>query len=399
VYVQELLANKRSSYQTEKRYLHKHGHPVWILLSISLLRDDAQQPVYFIVQIQDISKRKATEAALLDSERRFRAIFDQTFQFMGLLEPDGTLLEANETALQFAGVASADVVGRPFWDAYWWTILPETQDQLKQAVAQAASGTFVRYEVDVRGSGDAIVAINFSIKPVLNDDGEVLLLIPEGRDITERKQAEQRVVASLREKEVLLQEIHHRVKNNLQVISSLLKFQTDKITDQQMLDLFNESQHRVRSMALVHEKLYQTHDFAQIDFAEYLKSLAAYLYRSYAGSTTNVKLETQSEPVLVKIEQAVPLGLIVNELISNALKYAFPGGSSGLIQLNLQRAADKQLCLTIRDDGIGLPSVVDIHQPDSLGLWLVSMLAKQVHGKIELDRSQGTTFVLTVQGV
>ncbi|HAA27041.1 MAG TPA: hybrid sensor histidine kinase/response regulator, partial [Cyanobacteria bacterium UBA8553] len=116
-----------------------------------------------------------------ESERRFRAIFDQTFQFIGLLKPDGTLLEANQTALDFGGISHADIIGRPFWEARWWTISPETQNQLKDAIRQAAAGEFVRYEVDVLGAGDTVATIDFSLKPVKDETGNVILLIPEGR--------------------------------------------------------------------------------------------------------------------------------------------------------------------------------------------------------------------------
>lgn len=140
---------------------------------------------------QQIAERKQAETALQDSERRFRAIFNQTFQFIGLMQPDGLLLEANQTALDFGGLARSQVVGRPFWQARWWSLSSETQEHLQAAIVQAAAGEFVRYEVDVLGAGDTIVTIDFSIKPVRNAAGDVVLLIPEGRDITAMKQAEQ----------------------------------------------------------------------------------------------------------------------------------------------------------------------------------------------------------------
>jgi PAS domain S-box-containing protein len=139
----------------------------------------------------DITERKRVEAALRESERRFRAIFDQTFQFVGLLKPDGTLLEANQTALDFGGFSLCDIVGRPFWEARWWTLSQETQTGLQSAITQAAGGEFVRYEVDVLGALEQVATIDFSLKPVRDETGQVVLLIPEGRDITDRKQAEE----------------------------------------------------------------------------------------------------------------------------------------------------------------------------------------------------------------
>jgi PAS domain S-box-containing protein len=146
-----------------------------------------------------------SEAALRESERRFRAIFDQTYQFTGLLAPDGTLLEANRTALDFAGLSRDEVVGRPFWEARWWTLMPETQQRLQTAVAEAATGQFVRYEVDVRGAGDAVATIDFSLKPIADEAGRIVLLIPEGRDITQRKRAEEALRQSEEQVRLLLE--------------------------------------------------------------------------------------------------------------------------------------------------------------------------------------------------
>jgi PAS domain S-box-containing protein len=155
---------------------------------------------------QQITERQKAEEALREGERLFRAIFDQTFQFMGLLKPDGTLLEANQTALSFGGLTHTDVINRPFWEARWWTISPETQNRLKAAIAQAASGQFVRYEVDVKGSGDTVATIDFSLKPVFDKNGQVVLLIPEGRDITDRKQAERALRQAHDELEIRVQQ-------------------------------------------------------------------------------------------------------------------------------------------------------------------------------------------------
>ena len=202
-YVRQLLEGKIRSYEMEKRYFHKQGHVVWILLSGALVRDAEGKPLYFIGQIQDITKRKQTEEALRESERRFRAIFDQTFQFVGLLKPDGTLLEANQTALGFGGIHHGDIVGRPFWEARWWTISTETQNKLKDAIARAAAGEFVRYEVDVLGAEDTVATIDFSLKPVFDEAGNAILLIPEGRNISDKKQVEE----ALRQSEALFRSL------------------------------------------------------------------------------------------------------------------------------------------------------------------------------------------------
>jgi len=201
--IKQLLSGEIRSFQLEKSYYHKLGHIIWILMNVSLVRDAQGVSSYFVAQIQDITERKQTEAALQESERRFRAIFDQTFQFMWLLKLDGTLLEANETALNFGFLQPKDVVGHLFWQTRWWTS-QETQTQLFSAIAQAAKGEFVRYEVDIIGAGEIVQTIDFSLKPVLDETGKVVLLISEGRDISDTCGTLRERVAALHERKLAL---------------------------------------------------------------------------------------------------------------------------------------------------------------------------------------------------
>ncbi|MBD2102432.1 histidine kinase dimerization/phosphoacceptor domain -containing protein [Leptolyngbya sp. FACHB-261] len=214
-------------------------------------------------------------------------------------------------------------------------------------------------------------------------------------DVTERKQAEEQIKASLREKEVLLKEVHHRVKNNLQVISSLLNLQSDQIQDSQALEVFKESQNRVRSMALIHEKLYQSKHLASIDFSDYIRSLTDTLLRSYGNSANRIELSMSAGEVLLGIDTAIPLGLIISELVSNALKHAFTEQEPGMIRVGLHNGSNSELMLTVSDNGIGLPKDFDWQNSESLGLRLVNDLAEQLDGSIEFWNGNGTTFKLT----
>jgi PAS domain S-box-containing protein len=211
-------------------------------------------------------------------------------------------------------------------------------------------------------------------------------------DITARKQAEEQLKASLQEKEVLLKEIHHRVKNNLQVVSSLLDLQADYITDEPAHLILQESQNRIKSMALIHERLYRSNDLARINFAEYVEDLIHHLLRSYGNLTGRVSLQHYIAPVSLSIETAIPCGLIINELVSNALKYAFPQGRAGVIEVELQVSDQRQLLLTVKDNGIGLPTGIDFRRVKSLGLTLVMTLVKQLKGNIEFHSQSGTEF-------
>jgi PAS domain S-box-containing protein len=211
-------------------------------------------------------------------------------------------------------------------------------------------------------------------------------------EINRRLEAEGRIRASLREKEVLLKEIHHRVKNNLQIISSLLNLQSGQIEDERADALFRVSQDRVRSMALIHERLYQSEDLARVDFAEYVRSLVGYLARSYTDLAGRVQVETDVGDVSLGIDAAIPCGLIINELVSNALKHAFPEGGEGRIRVELDGSREDGYCLVVSDDGVGFPEGVDFRETDSLGLQLVTTLVDQLEGRIELADAKGTGF-------
>ncbi|MBN3906868.1 MAG: PAS domain-containing protein [Nostoc sp. NMS1] len=601
-------------------------------------------------------------AKLQESDRRFRAIFNNTFQFTGLLTPSGTLLEANQTMLSFGGLKLENVINRPFWEAHWWTISPQTQEELKQAIALAAKGKFVRYKVDVLGANNRVATIDFSLRPLLDETGKVVLLIPEGRDITEQqaalsdrkvlkrelahkqklldafinsapvgisivdrelrfsfinealaeihgipasahigktlqeilpnltpnleqvlehvlttgesildleitgetlklpgvirtwlasyfpiqseadqpisvgivvveisdiydelrlrkraeqmlelqavitrniaegvclvratdgvfvytnpkfeqmfgyepgeligqhvsivnygnehttpeevnqaistvviqngeatyevhnikkdgtsfwcranacifdhpeygsvlvavqqditehKQAEEKIKASLKEKEVLLQEIHHRVKNNLGIVSSLLQMQCRRTQDPVVTAILRDSQNRIASIALVHEKLYCSEDLADIDFAQYIPDLITHLFDSYNVNSSQIHLDIQVDDASLDIETAIPCGLIINELVSNALKYAFVANIRGKIEVKFYQESESILTLIIRDNGIGLPENFDSKKAKTLGITLVQGLVKQLRGKLEIESHQGTQFKIT----
>lgn len=207
-----------------------------------------------------------------------------------------------------------------------------------------------------------------------------------------RKQVEE----SLKSKEMLLKEIHHRVKNNLMIISSLLNLQSRYITDQTSLDIFKESQNRTRSMALIHERLYQTHDLKQIDFGDYIQRLSRELIQTYDAELGKIDLTVDAENILIDINTAVPLGLISNELITNSLKHAFPNGNGGKICVKfLSTNGNREFA--VKDDGIGFPEDLDYKNSNSLGLQIINNLTDQIDGEITLNRSPGTEFKIIFQ--
>jgi two-component sensor histidine kinase/HAMP domain-containing protein len=215
------------------------------------------------------------------------------------------------------------------------------------------------------------------------------------KEISERQRAEEQINASLQEKEVLLREIHHRVKNNLQVIASLLNLQARNIVDEHVLEPLRESQTRIESMALIHQKLYDSDDLMGVNFAEYSRNLATHLLSSY-GVSQKVALKVDSDDgISLGINSAIPCGLIINELVSNSLKYAFTGKQDGEIRIALRRKEDGRIKLMVADNGAGIPDKIDFRNTESLGLRLVNILSEQLEGTLELDTTGGTSFELT----
>ncbi len=217
------------------------------------------------------------------------------------------------------------------------------------------------------------------------------------RDITDRKQAEQQIQADLKEKTMLLTEIHHRVKNNLTVVASLLRLQSKQIKDKSVLPYFKDSIDRIHTMASVHEKLYSSKNFANINFKQYIQNLTSNLYQS-SGIKDRIALQAAVQDIVLGIDDAIPLALIINELFTNAIKHAFPKGKHGTIRINFATSADGSYQLLFQDTGVGLPETIDFEKSESLGLQLIRMLAEQINGKAILERHQGTTFRINFKG-
>jgi two-component sensor histidine kinase len=253
-----------------------------------------------------------------------------------------------------------------------------------------------RYTVRGVRKGGEEISLEFVVSSILLSGKRVL----QGtvKDITEQVQAEEQIKASLREKEILLQEIHHRVKNNLAVVSGLLAFQFETIQDEQARAAFQESQNRIQAMSQVHEQLYRSRDLARVDMAEYVQGVMGYLGRSYGVRAAALKIDVTD--VALDIGTAIPCGLIINELVSNALKHAFPpdwekpASKDNEICINLRLDKDKYK-LTISDNGTGLPADWKLEEQKTLGLRLVNLLTRQLEGALQVDKEGGTAFCLT----
>jgi len=334
---------------------------------------------------RDVTERKRVEAALADANQALSAIITASPTAIVVIDNDRKVVEWNPAAENLFGWKRAEIFGsavpnmgtKPSNEPVdlWDEVLHE----------HMITGRFIQ-----RQRRDGATLDLFTSAAVLrNSTGATVGAVAMFVDLTDTFRAHEKLRQSLQEKEVLLKEIHHRVKNNLQVVSSLLSLQADGITDSNTKEAFRESQNRVRSMAMIHERLYRSADIAHLDFAEYVRNLTASLFASYRTKVPQTRCELDVEPVAVDIDVAIPCGLILNELISNSLKYAFPDGRSGCIHVSLQPAEGERYRLKVSDDGVGLPIDFDPRHAKTLGFQLIMLLADQLNGPIELSMEGG----------
>jgi PAS domain S-box-containing protein len=334
---------------------------------------------------------RATQAKekLRESERRYRSIFEniQDIYFEALL--DGTIIEISPSVEINSRYRREDLIGKSLNGVYAHN---EQRDEFLKAIEE--HGVVNDHEILLMDKDGTHMPCSITAKIQYNDSNNLWKMCGTIRNISIRKQAEDRIKDSLKEKEVLLKEIHHRVKNNMQIISSMLRLQSVHIHDERDIELIRDSINRVRSMALVHEKLYRSHDLAKINFLEYLKSLTKELFKTYEANQEKIRLILDSRAIHLGIDKAIPCALIINEIISNALKYAFPDNRRGEIQIEFGRN-ERNFRLVMSDNGVGIPEDLDFRNTKSMGLQLVNLLTEQLNGEIELDRNNGTKFTIT----
>jgi PAS domain S-box-containing protein len=358
----------------------KNGDIKDLFATFGFIPETKQALISFI----DVTDRKKAQedlkrhAALLDIS--YEAIFSWSFE-------EG-ILSWNQGAERLYGYSKEEAIGKISHELLK-TKHPQGFDDFMEKLDKTDMWTGELIHTTKNGEE----LIMESRQQLIQDSHGKKIVIETNRDITERKKSEDKIKASLNEKEVLLREIHHRVKNNLQIISTLLQLQSDEITDQKTLENYRESENRIQSIALIHEKMYQSKDISNIDFTSYIKSLINDLMYSYDADSRNIKSVVDTDNFLFSIETVQPLGLIINEIISNSLKYAFKN-REGIILVKLEKIGSNNFKLTISDNGIGFPENIDFKNTSSLGLQLVNELVKQLDGTIELNRGNGTEFVI-----
>jgi len=369
-----------------------------VLISLAPLKGYNNEVLGHICIGTDVTQQKKFQKQLQESEFKFRSVLEQISDGIVLVNQNMKVIYWNHAMEKITGMTTKEADNRFFYEIMWELIIPEQKKNF--SIELVKDNFLIAFEEkrikNHRKSGEldiiardglkkSILAFNFFIKK-----SPETLLCTVVRDVTESKIAKDKLKSSLNEKEVLLREIHHRVKNNMQIVSSLLNLQSFNVKDENTQIMFKESQNRVKSMSIIHESLYQSNDLAQIDLDHYIQRLVSELFSSYGVDINKIQLEKQVDNIKLDINSAIPLGLIMNELITNSLKYAFPSGD-GKIYIKLVKF-DKYYDLYVGDNGVGIPSEIDFKNTSTLGLEIVNTLVKQLEGEINLEKGKGTCF-------
>ena len=402
----------------------------WLRAIAAPIIDSKGKVIGAVETLEDITRLTKAQQSLMESEERYRTLVDQLPDYV-LVHRDGILLYVNPAAASRFGYTAETLVGKPLLSF----IAPEYHGAVREAIAlrmagrevpayemmiKATDGTYrtvltngsvVNYEgrpaslnvlsdiTDRKLMEEEVRSLNRVLEQRVKDRTEALIRANEQltAEIAARAHAEQEIVRSLQEKDLLLREIHHRVKNNLQIIASLLNLQSRTIADPNVLEAIKNSQSRIRAMALVHERIYRSHNIAEINLKDYLSYLTKQIFQFYNIQQHQIGIEVTMGEIMADIDTITPLGLIMNELVSNSLKYAFPDSRKGTISIECIPLDAGMLRIVYHDNGIGMPPGFDWKNSESLGLQLVNSLVDQLNGTIESGGWGGTTFIITIQ--
>lgn len=366
------------------------GILIFLVVSRQFLSISDNQLLYKKAQ-KEISLREEISKSLKESESAYRTIFENTGTATVIIDEDDIISLANTEFEKLSGYSKEELENNMHLTDFIQNFIERKNEyELQGYVGRSGPN---KYELLLKDRASIIRNV-FAVEVTIPGTKDCLISL---LDVTESKNAEAEIKRSLKEKETLLKEIHHRVKNNLTVISSLLNLQSRYIKDKDDLMMFKESQSRAKSMALIHQKLYATTDLKRIDFGDYISTLAHEMFNTYVSDSGKIELDLNVEDVMLDIDTAIPLGLILNELLTNSLKYAFPvsdvesTNKKGHIRVGLVKNNNIYM-LSVEDDGIGFPKDIDLENTNSLGLRLINTLTEQIKGKIYLKSGNGTSF-------
>ena len=334
----------------------------------------------------EVKTRQLTEKNL--ELEKLSIVASRTDNAVLIASPDGTIEWVNDGFIQLMGMPKEKLLNNNLSEINVYTNINK---EIREAITNKHSRIF---ESNVTTYNIENLWISSTLTPIYDEEGILKKLVVVDSDITAGKKMQKQIETSLKEKDVLLKEIHHRVKNNLQIIISLLNLQTGYIKDEVTLKAVKDGQSRVRSMALVHEKFYQSDELSEIDFAEYIEKLCHFIYQSYGDKTDRIHLQISGDKIGLDMDTAMPCGLLVNEIVSNSYKYAFPNQETGSIQIDFKKI-DNKIILFIKDNGVGFPEEYDLEKGESLGMQLIQALTSQLDGELVVSRENGTSFKIS----
>ena len=393
---QDQLSGERETFQFEKRYLHRDGHTIWAFVSSTLVRDGHGTPLYSITNVTDITERKHFEDALRESQSRYQMVFENSGTANSIFDTSCQLILQNELSRQSLGVKGNQAFGKTALEIFGPELGPIVTERMQHVLATGKTGVFeTSFNLPVGKKW-----YRSTYQTAFDEKQNLVGVQVISQDITERKDAEEQIKKSLAEKETLLRELYHRTKNNMAVIIALLDLQSMYVDDHRLQKEFLEAQNRIRSMALVHQKLYDASDLSRINLKDYIHDLLTLLMQSYNISPGRINVQAVMDDTLVLIDTAIPCGLILNELISNTLKYAFKLDTEGEIRIGLRRTEEGEIRINFADNGVGVPPGFDFHRDGHLGIQNIYILVEnQLRGKIRFESMQGVQCQITFQDI
>ncbi len=381
-----------ASYTDELEQTCRNGGSVWTETETKFFVNEANKRLEMCGISRDRTAKQRDEVIRRESKTRLDLIHHCAR--LGYIDIDARTLEVFWSDETFRLLGYQPQAFTPSHRSFLERVHPDEQEAVQEdfsALLMEQTISDSEYRI-VRPDGE-ILWVYGRGDLVRDERGRPLRYIIVLFDVTAGKRHDQQLKASVREKEVLLKEIHHRVKNNLQIISSLISLQASRVKDEESRMLFDESRSRIRALALVHERLYWSESLANIDFREYLRGVIQDLMHGRTNEQITITLD--AEQIALDIDQAIPCGLIVNELCSNALKHAFVDRPAGAITVSLHRSGENMVYMAVRDDGVGLPAELDVYRETSIGMTLVTSLVDQIGGSLTVDRVGGTAFEIT----
>lgn len=390
--VKKILTGEKT--ENEYRILTKSGDIRWIHTSSQPITRNGE-----IIGLQgalsDITERKHAEEAIRESEELYKSLVKTSPEAVTATDLEGNIIFASPQTVKIYGYDNVEeLLGK---NAFMYIAKEDQERAIINLKKTLSEGIIKNKEYKMLKKDGSSFIGELSAALIKDVQGNPKSFIATVRDITDRKKAEENLKKALEEKDVLLREVHHRVKNNIQVITSMLNLHTKFIKDENYSVMIQEIQQRIRSMALIHEKLYKSEDISLVNFKEYIKELVNELFRSYGANVSQIRPKISAHDVSLGLDLGIPCGLIINELVSNSLKHGFPNGRGGEIEIGLDVDGDNKILLSVRDNGIGFPSELDFKNPRTFGLQLVNTLVAQLSGNIDLNigAEKGTEINIT----